>query len=326
MDERSLRAALRGASTSSFQAFNAFHAFHALHGPSADRLLHLVERGLAVAVGLTIANILALEGVAGLAKYFTVCFRRLPFVDGLLNRILDGEVQGAVKLLASGDSNTENSSSAARLLEIPKHGLAAEQVISLLKQLKEKETAAEDGKAFAYTYTTSTDMASLSNALQNAYSTFSNDTDLGSPEHEKLLNQAWELFMHTNALNPMMYPSLRKFENEIVSMTTWMTNGDVNVAGSVTSGGTESILMAVKTYRDRARKLRPHITKPNMIVADTIHPAFEKASHYFDVEIIHVKTTSDYRMDVDAARKAINRNTILIVGSACQVVVLCDFL
>ena len=65
-------------------------------------------------------------------------------------------------------------------------------------------------------------------------------------------------------------------ETEIVSMTTWMLHGDVKCAGSLTSGGTESILMAVKTYRDRALALYPHITKPNMIVASTVHPAFEK--------------------------------------------------
>lgn len=76
--------------------------------------------------------------------------------------------------------------------------------------------------------------------------------------------------------------------------------------------------MAVKTYRDRARKLRPHVKKPNMIVATTIHPAFEKAAHYFDVEIIHVAIDGNCRVIPSAVERAINRNTILLVGSAPQ--------
>jgi sphinganine-1-phosphate aldolase len=124
--------------------------------------------------------------------------------------------------------------------------------------------------------------------------------------------------MHSNALNPMMYPSLRKFETEIISMSTWMLHGDENVAGSLTSGGTESILMAIKTYRDRAKKLRPYITRPNMIVPTTIHPAFEKAGHYFEVDLIHIDVDQNYRVIPSLVKNAINRNTILIVGSAPQ--------
>ena len=96
--------------------------------------------------------------------------------------------------------------------------------------------------------------------------------------------------------NPMMYPSLKRFETEVISMTTWMLNGDGNCAGAMTSGGTESILMAIKCYRDRARALLPHIKKPNMVVPTTIHPAFEKAAHYFDVEIRHVPIGPDCRV------------------------------
>ena len=124
--------------------------------------------------------------------------------------------------------------------------------------------------------------------------------------------------MHSNALNPMMYPSLQKFETEVCSMATWMLNGAPTCAGSLTSGGTESILMAVKSYRDRARKLRPHITRPNMVLPTTIHPAFEKAGHYFDVEVIHVPVGADCKVDMAAVKAAIDSNTILLVGSAPQ--------
>jgi sphinganine-1-phosphate aldolase len=101
-------------------------------------------------------------------------------------------------------------------------------------------------------------------------------------------------------------------------MSAWMLNGDKHVAGSLTSGGTESVLMAVKTYRDRALHARPHLKNLNMIASQTVHPAFEKAAHYFGVEIIHVRTTEDLRMDVKEVERVINSNTILIVGSAPQ--------
>lgn len=161
-------------------------------------------------------------------------------------------------------------------------------------------------------------MQQFSQALATAYNTFNESSNSDNNNHEHLLQEVWNTFMHTNALNPMMYPSLRRFETEVVSMTSWMLNGDGNVAGSLTSGGTESILLAVKTYRDRARALRPNITRPNMIAPITVHPAFEKAAHYFDVEIIHVSVDSTYRVNINEVKKAINRNTILLIGSAPQ--------
>jgi glutamate/tyrosine decarboxylase-like PLP-dependent enzyme len=90
------------------------------------------------------------------------------------------------------------------------------------------------------------------------------------------------------------------------------------LAHSLTSGGTESILCAVKAYRELARSKRPHVRTPNMICPVSIHPAFEKAAHYFGVEVIHVGLTADCRVDVAAVAAAINSNTILLVGSAPQ--------
>ena len=114
----------------------------------------------------------------------------------------------------------------------------------------------------------------------------------------------------------------RILPRQIICMTADMLHGDGNVVGALTSGGTESILMAVKAYRERARALRPNVFahhKPNMIVPITVHPAFEKAAHYFDVETIHAPLRSDFRVDVAAVKKLINPYTILIVGSAPQV-------
>ena len=80
-----------------------------------------------------------------------------------------------------------------------------------------------------------------------------------------LVRMFYRAFMHENALNPLVFPSLRRFETEIVAMVAHMLHGDGGVVGNVTSGGTESILMSVKTYRDRARALYPHIREPEMV-------------------------------------------------------------
>ncbi|GMG86498.1 pyridoxal phosphate-dependent decarboxylase family protein [Biformimicrobium ophioploci] len=135
-------------------------------------------------------------------------------------------------------------------------------------------------------------------------------------EHYGTIKEAHNMFFSTNYLNPMAFKSLKQFETDVVRMSANMLHGDENVVGTMTSGGTESILMAIKTYRDYARKKRPWVRRPNMIVPETVHVAFEKAAKYFDVKIIRAPIGKDFRADLAATRKLINRNTILLVGSA----------
>jgi glutamate/tyrosine decarboxylase-like PLP-dependent enzyme len=87
------------------------------------------------------------------------------------------------------------------------------------------------------------------------------------------------------------------------------------IVGTVTSGGTESILLAMKTYRDWAREKRG-ITRPEMIAPVTAHAAFDKAAQYFGIKRVEIPLDAQMRADVNAARRAITRNTIVIVGSA----------
>ena len=135
-------------------------------------------------------------------------------------------------------------------------------------------------------------------------------------EHSAFLKEAHGTYFSENALNPIAFPSLRRFEAEVVRMTAAMLNGDGNVAGTMTSGGSESILVAVKTYRDRARQLHPKIERPEMVLPVTAHAAFLKAGHYLGVEPVLVGLAADLRVDVSALRAAISPNTILLVGSA----------
>lgn len=101
-------------------------------------------------------------------------------------------------------------------------------------------------------------------------------------------------------------------------MTAGMLHGPETAVGTMTSGGTESILLAVKTYRDRARKKRPWIRRPNMVVPETIHVAFDKAASYFDVKMKKAPTRPNGQVDVKAMEKLIGANTIFVAASAPQ--------
>ncbi|MFX0098468.1 MAG: pyridoxal phosphate-dependent decarboxylase family protein [Candidatus Hodarchaeota archaeon] len=137
-------------------------------------------------------------------------------------------------------------------------------------------------------------------------------------EHEQLLKKAHEKFFGINALNPLAFPSVKRFEAEVISMMADLLGGDRKSHGAITTGGTESLLMAVKAYRDWARKKYPHITKPEMIIPESAHASFRKASHYFGVDIVYIPVKEDNRADVEALKAALTDNTILIVGSACD--------
>jgi len=133
----------------------------------------------------------------------------------------------------------------------------------------------------------------------------------GTDEHTEFMGRVYTMFCLSNALHPDVFQSTRKFEAEIVQMTADMVLGGPGVCGSLTSGGTESILMAVKAYRDRAG-----ISNPEMIAPISVHAAFDKAAKYFGIKLIHVPLDSSYRADVKAIERAITKNTIMIAGSA----------
>ncbi|TNF30524.1 MAG: aspartate aminotransferase family protein [Deltaproteobacteria bacterium] len=137
-------------------------------------------------------------------------------------------------------------------------------------------------------------------------------------DHHEVCERAHNLYMAKNALNPMAFKSLKRMEHEVVQMTASMLNGPETAVGTMTSGGTESLLLAVKTYRDRAKKKRPWILRPNMVVPETIHVAFDKAAHYFGVRKKVAPVDADGRVDVAAMRRLIDRNTIFLAASAPQ--------
>ena len=131
--------------------------------------------------------------------------------------------------------------------------------------------------------------------------------------HEAVLKRAASLFLSENGLNPLAFQSLKRMERDVVGMTADLLHGPASAVGTLTSGGTESLLLAVKAARDRANRRRPEIVLP-----ETAHPAFDKAAHYFGVKLRLAKVGPDFRADPRAMARLIGRNTVLVVGSAPQ--------
>jgi sphinganine-1-phosphate aldolase len=178
-------------------------------------------------------------------------------------------------------------------ISIPKTGRAVEDIYQEMEAIKSSDYKWDKGRVFCLTYPV-------------------------DDHHHEFLKESYGKFISENFLNPMAFQSLKKMEREVVRMSLNLMHGDEKSVGTMTSGGTESILMAVKAARDLARKKRPWILKPELLVADSAHVAFEKACKYFGIKYVPVKVASDYRADVKAMKKAIGVNTIMVVGSAPQ--------
>jgi glutamate/tyrosine decarboxylase-like PLP-dependent enzyme len=131
---------------------------------------------------------------------------------------------------------------------------------------------------------------------------------------ERVQHAVAEEFLHENALNPFKFPSLLTMEAQVGAWAAALFNGAPG-HGKLSSGGTESIFLAVQTARDHAREERG-IAEPQLLTADTVHPAFPKAAHYLDVEHVKVPVTADGRADVGAMADACTDRTALVVGSA----------
>jgi glutamate/tyrosine decarboxylase-like PLP-dependent enzyme len=177
------------------------------------------------------------------------------------------------------------------MISLPPQGIAAEIVLDRMRQMRDRDANWRGGKTWSLVY-----------HIDDHVTQF--------------LQEAYAMFFSENGLNPMAFPSLKQFEAEVVRMVAGLLRGDERVAGNMTSGGTESILMAVKTARDWARKRDPSNLAPEMILPATAHPAFAKAAHYFSVKPVYVPVGADFRADPEVVRRAVTPKSILIVGSA----------
>lgn len=136
-----------------------------------------------------------------------------------------------------------------------------------------------------------------------------------SDEADRVASEAYVQFANANALAPQAFPSCQRMEREVVSMALSMLHAGPGAAGSITSGGTESIILAIKAARDAMRSRRDPI-RPNIVIPNSAHPAFDKAAHLLGLTVFRVPVAPDLRCDVVAMEAAINEDTVLIAGSA----------
>jgi sphinganine-1-phosphate aldolase len=133
--------------------------------------------------------------------------------------------------------------------------------------------------------------------------------------YAEFLGQAYQAYSSANGLNPSAFKSLKQFETQIIAATAELLHGGPETCGVVTSGGTESCLLAVKTYRDRARATRG-VRHPEMVVPTTAHVAWFKASEYFGVKLRLLPLDDKLHADVSKLESMINRHTVMVLGSA----------
>ncbi|HYF43103.1 MAG TPA: aspartate aminotransferase family protein [Ramlibacter sp.] len=134
-------------------------------------------------------------------------------------------------------------------------------------------------------------------------------------EHDAFLGEAYQSFSSANGLNPTAFKSLKRLETETIEAVARLLNGPPETCGVVTSGGTESCLLAVKTYRDMARKLRG-VRKPEMVLPVTAHVAWFKAAEYFNVKVRLLALDRELRPDLRKLPRLVNRRTVMVLGSA----------
>ena len=134
----------------------------------------------------------------------------------------------------------------------------------------------------------------------------------------RVQKEAYAAYMSENGLGPLAFPSLAQMEKDVVSMGLVLLHGPEGATGAMTSGGTDSITMAIKAARDYARSAGKLDGQANIVLPRSAHLAFDKACHLMDIEVrrIPLKTDGSFEADPVAMSEACDDGTIMIVGSA----------
>ncbi|MCC7078274.1 MAG: aspartate aminotransferase family protein [Acidimicrobiia bacterium] len=175
-------------------------------------------------------------------------------------------------------------------MRLPENGLDRDEVFRRIRERKAEDADWHGGRTFSLIYP-------------------------ASEEVDAVLAEANRLYVFENALNPFKFPSLRIMEQEVVAMTAALLNAPNGAGGTMTSGGTESILMAMLVARERARVERG-VTQGVLLAPYSAHPAFAKAAHFLGLEHRQIPLDDDFRADLDAAAELIDDDTVVVVGSA----------
>ena len=139
----------------------------------------------------------------------------------------------------------------------------------------------------------------------------------GGDDVVEVANEAYQRYINYNALYATkIFPSLVRYETDIVGALLEMMNAPTRASGSITTGGTESLIMAVKTAHAWAHDHRPGATAPEIVVPHAAHPAFDKTAHLMVIKAVRLAQSPDFRADIKAMERAINENTIMLAASA----------
>lgn len=174
---------------------------------------------------------------------------------------------------------------------IPAQGLTTEEITDHLDVLRSGDIDWRGGRSWSLVY-------------------YIND------DHLSLLKKVYSTFLCENYINPFAFESLQQLEQDVIRMSVDLLHGKDQAVGTITSGGTESIFLALYTYREYAKANNSRIKSPEIVVPASVHPAFHKAAHYLGLTVRTVKVGDDFQADPEAMERAVTANTILLVGSA----------
>jgi sphinganine-1-phosphate aldolase len=235
---------------------------------------------------LTLMRLLMPQSRRGLKERIFSTVRSIPPFSSMLAK---EKAKLRCSLLASRKEAT-----GPQFLELPSTGFPASEVQEMLTRRSKSDLNVELGDSM------------LSGALY-----------VDSADHKLLLDKAYTTFSLSNPLHADVWPSVRQMEAEVVSMTAALLGGspESGVCGAMTSGGTESILSAMKASRDFMIQTRG-IEKPEMIMAQSAHAAYWKACEYFNIKPVVVQVDADFRMSAAAVARRMNSSTAVIIASA----------
>jgi sphinganine-1-phosphate aldolase len=240
-----------------------------------------------LAVAFATRSLLGGRGLV--ANVTSLLLKHVPGVAGAVAKEQDAAIATIREELIKAERKLDNRF--GDRVALPAEGVARDELLDVMRKWRAAEDGFRAGKHFGGIY--------------------SDDAALRQLEID-----AFALFYDSNALYPTIFPSLRKMEVEVVNMTLALLHGRIGEAcGTMTTGGSESIILAIKAYKERARALKG-ILDPEAILPVSAHAAHAKGCNYFGVKIVLAPVDADGRVSVDAVRRLITRNTILIVGSA----------
>ncbi len=177
--------------------------------------------------------------------------------------------------------------------QLPKEPLGRDEILEKLKGYSIDDAEPSSGRLFTIAF------------------------EAGVDEVKKLVYDVFRMFMDKNILDFTEFPSSIRMEKDIVDIATSLMNGDEQVVGTYTYGGTESVFLAVKAARDKFLVEKGLITLPEIVMPVTAHPCYDKAAEYMGLRVKRVRVnTETYTVDLDAISEAVTENTALIVGSA----------